>query len=79
MNIIAADVGGTNTRFVFSDMDRPRDILYEAHYNNADFDAFEPILKKFIDDSHAPGNATCHPQDAFSTRPNGPYAGSRTR
>lgn len=56
MNIIAADVGGTNTRFVFSDADKPGDILYEAHYSSREFDAFEPLLKRFIDDSGPAGS-----------------------
>lgn len=55
MNIIAADVGGTNTRFVFTDSGNPGDILYEAHYSSRDYDSFEPLLEKFIDESGSGG------------------------
>jgi glucokinase len=51
MNIIAADVGGTKTRLVVADTDRPEDVLYEARYNSGDFDGFEPLLKSFIEES----------------------------
>ena len=51
MNIIAADVGGTKTRLVVADTDRPEDVLYEARYNSGDFDSFEPLLSTFIEES----------------------------
>ena len=51
MNIIAADVGGTKTRLVVADTDRPEDVLYEARYNSGDFDSFEPLLHTFIEES----------------------------
>ena len=51
MNIIAADVGGTKTRLVVADTDRPEDVLYEARYNSGDFDSFEPLLQTFIEES----------------------------
>lgn len=53
MNIIAADVGGTKTRFVITDVDKPDQVLYEARYNSRDFDSFEPLLSTFIADSGA--------------------------
>ncbi len=51
MNIIAADVGGTKTRFVVTDTDKPDHVLYEARYNSRDFDSFEPLLQMFIAES----------------------------
>jgi len=51
MNIIAADVGGTKTRFVVADTDSPDDVLYEARYDSRDFDSFEPLLHTFIEES----------------------------
>jgi glucokinase len=51
MNIIAADVGGTKTRLVVANTDRPEDVLYEARYSSGDFDGFEPLLKTFIEES----------------------------
>ena len=51
MNIIAADVGGTNTRFIVVDADEPRNVLYEKRYQSGKFDGFEPLLQTFIDDS----------------------------
>jgi glucokinase len=53
MNIIAADVGGTKARLVFTNTDKPDQVLYEARYNSQDFDSFEPLLSKFIADSGA--------------------------
>ena len=53
MNIIAADVGGTKTRLVITDVDKPDQVLYEARYNSRDFDSFEPLLSTFIADSGA--------------------------
>ena len=49
--ILAGDVGGTKTRLVVADTERPEDVLYEARYNSADFDGFEPLLKTFIEES----------------------------
>jgi glucokinase len=51
MNIIAADVGGTKTRIVIADANRPDDVLYEARYSSRDFDSFEPLLQTFIEES----------------------------
>lgn len=51
MNIIAADVGGTNTRLIYADEAEPRNVLYEARYLSGEFDGFEPLLKTFIQDS----------------------------
>ena len=51
MKIIAADVGGTKTRFVVADMGRPDDVLYEARYKSRDFDGFESLLRTFLKDS----------------------------
>lgn len=53
MNIIAADVGGTKTRIVITDAEKPDQVLYEARYNSQDFDGFEPLLSTFIADSGA--------------------------
>ena len=51
MNIIAADVGGTKTRFVIADTDEPDHVLYEARYSSRDFVSFEPLLQTFIEES----------------------------
>lgn len=51
MHIIAADIGGTNTRLVFADANEPDNVLYEAHYRSGEFDSFEPLLKTFMHDS----------------------------
>lgn len=51
MNVIAADVGGTKTRFVFADTDAPQRIIHEARYECADFDGFDPLLHAFLRDS----------------------------
>ena len=51
MNIIAADVGGTKTRFVVADTDKPDEVLYEARYESREFDSFEPLLHTFIEES----------------------------
>ena len=51
MHIIAADVGGTKTRLVFTDADKPDNVLYEARYLSNEFDGFEPLLQTFIEDS----------------------------
>jgi len=51
MNVIAADVGGTKTRLVIADTDRPEHALFEARYHSRDFDGFEPLLQTFIDES----------------------------
>ena len=62
MNVIAADVGGTKTRFVVADTDKPDDVLFEARYNSRDFDGFEPLLHTFIEDSGSQNR----PLDALS-------------
>ena len=51
MNIIAADVGGTKTRFIVADAHDPLNVLYEKRYLSGEFDGFEPLLKTFISDS----------------------------
>jgi glucokinase len=50
MNIIAADVGGTKTRFVFADTSAPQQIIHEARYECADFDGFDSLLHAFLRD-----------------------------
>jgi glucokinase len=55
MHIIAADVGGTKTRLVFSDSKEPINVLYEARYSSGEFDGFESLLKTFIHDSGTSG------------------------
>lgn len=54
MNIIAADVGGTKTRFICADADKPHNVLYEARYLSSEFDSFEPLLEAFIQESGSP-------------------------
>lgn len=56
MHIIAADVGGTNTRIIFADLNKPGTVLYEARYSSGEFDAFEPLLETFIHDSGSTRN-----------------------
>jgi glucokinase len=51
MNIIAADVGGTKTRLIYADVDKPGKVLFEARYASGEFDSFEPLLETFINDS----------------------------
>jgi glucokinase len=51
MNIIAADVGGTKTRFIYADAEQPDNVIFEARYLSSDFDSFEPLLEAFIHDS----------------------------
>lgn len=51
MNIIAADVGGTKTRFIYADAEQPDNVIFEARYLSSDFDSFEPLLETFIHDS----------------------------
>ena len=51
MYIIAADVGGTKTRFIYADARDPHNVLFEARYESAEFDSFEPLLKTFLHDS----------------------------
>lgn len=53
MHIIAADVGGTKTHFMFTDAEKPGNIIYEARYQSAAFDSFEPLLQSFMNDSGA--------------------------
>ncbi len=53
MYIIAADVGGTKTRFVFANSDDPGNILFEARYPSGEFESFGPLLQTFIDESGA--------------------------
>ena len=55
MNVIAADVGGTKTRFVFADAEEGGKVLYEARYLSGDFDSFEPMLQTFIKESGLAG------------------------
>lgn len=50
MNIIAADVGGTQTRLVYAMLGKTEDILYEACYSSTDFESFEPLLRRFIEE-----------------------------
>ena len=54
MNIIAADVGGTKTRMIVADTNEPRTVLFEARYLSGEFDSFEPLLKRFINESGPP-------------------------
>ncbi len=56
MYVIAADVGGTNTRLAFADAEQARNILYEAHYLSGKFDGFESILRTFIQASGSAGS-----------------------
>lgn len=51
MNIVAADVGGTKTRLVITDTEKPDQVLHEARYNSGDFENFEALLSRFIADS----------------------------
>ena len=51
MQIIAADVGGTNTRLVSASINEPRTVLHEIRYLSGEFDSFEPLLQTFIKDS----------------------------
>ena len=53
MHVIAADVGGTKTRFAFADVKQPNTILYEAHYLSTEFECFEVMLQTFIKESKA--------------------------
>ncbi|MCG6937340.1 MAG: glucokinase [Gammaproteobacteria bacterium] len=53
MHIIAADVGGTKTHFMFADTENPGNIIYEARYQSGEFDGFEPLLQTFLDESGA--------------------------
>jgi len=57
MNVIAADVGGTKTRFVFADTDAPRRILHEGRYDSREFAAFYPLLHAFLRDSGLQGES----------------------
>lgn len=51
MKIIAADIGGTTSRFVLSDLDAPYNFLFESNYASNDFDGFSSLLKTFMDES----------------------------
>lgn len=51
MNIIAADVGGTKTRFIYANAEQPDNVIFEARYLSSEFDSFEPLLETFIHDS----------------------------
>ncbi len=57
MNVIAADVGGTKTRFVFVHTDSPQRILHEARYESGEFDGFDPLLHTFLRDIGLQGEA----------------------
>ncbi len=50
MHIIAADVGGTKTRFAFADAGKQHAVLYEALYLSEEFDDFGAMLQTFIGD-----------------------------
>lgn len=50
MNVIAADVGGTKTRFALADADAPQQLLHEARYDSREFDSFGPLLHAFLRD-----------------------------
>lgn len=51
MNVIAADVGGTKTRFACADSDVPQRILHEARYDSREFEGFGPMLQAYLHDS----------------------------
>ncbi len=75
MHIIAADVGGTNTRLVLADANEPDNVLYEAHYLCGEFDSFEPLLKTFMHDS----GSVSEPIAALTLALPGPVDGSYAR
>lgn len=51
MLIIAADVGGTKTHFMYADAEKPGNIINEARYQSGAFDSFDLLLQTFMDDS----------------------------
>jgi glucokinase len=51
MKIIAADIGGTTSRLVLSDLDAPYNFLFESNYSSKNFDGFSSLLKTFMDES----------------------------
>jgi glucokinase len=51
MNVIAADVGGTKTLFVYASTDAPGRILHEARYDSREFESFDPLLHTFLRDT----------------------------
>lgn len=57
MKIIAADVGGTKTRLIYADANKPSDVLFEARYLSGEFDDFESLYKTFLHDSGSPAGS----------------------
>lgn len=75
MHIIAADVGGTKTRFVFANTEEPRKVLYEKRYLSGEFDSFEPMLQNFIKDCGSAADKV----DALTLALPGPVSDSTAR
>lgn len=51
MNIIAADVGGTKTRLIWTNTDQTQNILFECQYNSNNYSGIVALLDAFISES----------------------------
>lgn len=51
MYILAADIGGTNSRFALSEIDRPYEYLIKLDYESQNYADFSMVLEEFLHDS----------------------------
>lgn len=51
MRVLAADIGGTNTRLAIAEIaQHQRRVLVENEYSSADYSCFVDVLSRFLND-----------------------------